>query len=84
MYEDQETKRVFTPAPFVSFQSGRNLKSFLVRSNVYNLDRKIDSAKCNGKRCQIDTFVSFQTKQKYKINHHKLQEQFIMNYFNLI
>ena len=77
LYADPETKRVFTPAPFVSFRSVRNLKSFLVRSKVYPLERKVGSAKCNGKRCQVclninetDTFESFQTKQKYKINHH--------------
>ena len=77
LYADPETKRVFMPAPFVSFQSVRNLKSFLVRSKVYLLERKVGSAKCNGKHCQVclninetDTFESFQTKQKYKINHH--------------
>ena len=32
LYADPETKRVFTPAPFVSFLSLWNLKSFLVRS----------------------------------------------------
>ena len=34
-YADQEVKKVFTPAPFVSFRSARNLKGFLVRSNVF-------------------------------------------------
>ena len=34
LYADPETKRVFMPAPFVFFQSARNLKSFLVRSKV--------------------------------------------------
>ena len=73
LYADPETKRVFTPAPFVSFRSVRNL----VRSKVYPLERKVGSAKCNGKCCQVclninetDTFESFETKQKYKINHH--------------
>ena len=77
LYADPETKRVFMPTPFVSFRSARNLKSFLVRSKVYPLERKVGSTKCNGKRCQVclsinktDTFESFQTKQKYKINHH--------------
>ena len=53
------------------------LGSFLVRFKVYALERKVGSGKCNGKRCQVclniietDTFDSFQTKQKYKINHH--------------
>ena len=77
LYADPETKRVFTPAPFVSFRSARNLKSFLVRSKVYPLERKVGSAKCNGKRYQVclninetDTFEYFQTKQKDKINLH--------------
>ena len=55
----------------------RILKSFLVRFKVYPLERKVGSAKCNGKRCQVclninetDTFEPFQTKQKYKVNHH--------------
>ena len=50
-YADPETKRVFMPAPFVSFRSARNLKSFLVRSKVYPLERKVGSTKCNGKCC---------------------------------
>ena len=77
LYADPETKRVFTPAPFFSFRSFRNLKSFLVNSEVYPLERKVGSAKCNGKRCQVclnvnetANFEPFQTKQKYKINHH--------------
>ena len=77
LYADPETKRVFTPAPFFSFRSVKNLKSFLVRFKVYPLERKVGSAKCNGKRCQVclninetDTLEPFQTKKKYKVNHH--------------
>ena len=76
LYADQEVKKVFTPAPFVSFRSAGNLKSFLVRSKVHPLDRKVGSEKCNGKRCLVclnvaetDTFKLFQTKKQYKINH---------------
>ena len=43
LYADPETERVFTPASFVSFQSARNLKGFLVRSMVYPLERKLGS-----------------------------------------
>ena len=32
---NDEAEKVFTPAPFVSFRSSRNLKSHLVRSKVY-------------------------------------------------
>ena len=77
LHVDPKTKRVFTPAPFVTFRLVRNLKIFLVRSKVYPLEKKVDSANCNSKRYQVclninetDTFESFQTKQKYKINHH--------------
>ena len=66
LYADQEVKKMFTPSPFVSFRSARNLKNFLVRSKVYPLNRK---------RCLVfltvsetDTFESFQTKKQYKIN----------------
>ena len=76
LYADQEVKKVFTSAPFVSFSSARNLKGFLVRSKVYPLERRVDSEKCNRKRCLVclnvaetDTFESFQTKKQYKINH---------------
>ena len=34
---DQTIKSVFTPAPFVSFRTARNLRSHLVRSKLYPL-----------------------------------------------
>ena len=76
LYVDQEIKKVFTPAPFVSCRSARNLKSFLVRSKFNLLERKICSEKCNGKRCLVclnvaetETFESFRTKKQYNINY---------------
>ena len=75
LYADHEFKKVFKPAPFVSFKSARNLKSFLLRSKVYPLERKSGSEKYNGKRylvclnvAESDTIESFQTKKQYKIN----------------
>ena len=53
LYADPEPKRFLKPAPSVSLRSARDLKSFLVRSKVYQLERKVGSAKCNGKRCQV-------------------------------
>ena len=53
LHGDAESKRVFRPAPFVSLRSVRKLKIFLVRSKVYPLERKVGSAKCNGKRCEV-------------------------------
>ena len=76
LYADEEVKKVFSPAPFVSFRSTRTLRSYLVRSKIYPLERKVGSEKCNSKRCLVclnvsetATFESFQTKEQYKINH---------------
>ena len=67
---------MFSPGPFVSFRSKRNLKSYLVRSKIYSLERKISSEKCNSKLCLVclnvnktEIFQSFQTKKQYKIKH---------------
>ena len=46
LYADEEVKKVFSPAPFVSFRSTRNLKSYLVRSKIYPRERKAGSEKC--------------------------------------
>ena len=77
LYSDAEVRTVFTPSPFVASRSARNLKSFLVRSKVYLLERTVGSSKCGSKRWQVclnvsetDIFWSFQTKRQYKINHH--------------
>ena len=76
LYADKQVEKVFSPAPFISFRSMRNLKSYLVRSKIYPLERKVGSEKCKSKRCLVclnvsetDVFQSFQTKKQYKINH---------------
>ena len=76
LYADKQVKKVFSPAPFVSFRRTRNLKSYLVRSKIYPLGRRVGSEKCKSKRCLVclnvsktDAFQSFQTKEQYKINH---------------
>ena len=75
LYADEQVKKVFSPAPFVSFRSMRNLKSYLVRSKIYPLERKVGSEKCKSKRCLVclnisetDILQLFQTKEQYKIN----------------
>ena len=76
LYADEQVKKVFSPSPFVSFRSTRNLKSYLVRSKIYPLERKIGSEKCKSKHCLVclnvfeaDVFQSFQTKEQYKTEH---------------
>ena len=76
LYADEQVKKVFSPAPFVFFRSTRNLKSYLVKSKIYPLERKVGSEKCNSKPCLVclikslwnGHFKSFQTKGEYKIN----------------
>ena len=46
LYADPEVRSVFTPLPFVSFRSVRNLRSHLVRSKLYPQERKTGSSKC--------------------------------------
>ena len=74
--QDDVTKKIFTPPPFVSFKSAINLRSHLVRSKIYPLVSVIVSTKCQNKRCQVcynvretDCFQSYHLNSEYKINH---------------
>ena len=56
LYQDEEVKHVFTPAPFVSFRTARTVRTHLA----------VWSRKCFRNRCQVcknilqtDTFQSF-------------------------
>ena len=77
LYADEQVKKVFSPVPFVLFRSTRNLKSYLVRSKIYPLERKVGPEKCKSKCFLVclnvsektDVFQSFQNKEQYKINH---------------
>ena len=76
LYADEEVKKVFSTARFVSFRSTRNFKSCLVRSKIYPLEKKVGSEKCNSKRCLVflnvsetAIFQSLRAEEQYKINH---------------
>ena len=77
LYSDGEVRTIFTPSTFVIYRSAQHLKSFLVRSKVYPLERTVSSSKCGSKRVQVClnvtktyVFESFKTKRQSKINHH--------------
>ena len=53
LHADEEVKKVFSAAPFVSFRCIRNLKSYLVKSKIYPLERKVGSEKCKSKPCLV-------------------------------
>ena len=71
LYAYRQVQKVFSPARFVFLRSMRNLKSNLVRSMIYPLERKVGSEECKSKRCLVclsvsktDIFQSFQTKEQ--------------------
>ena len=45
-YMNQELKNVFTSGPVVSNRSARKISSYLVRTKLYPLERKVGSEKC--------------------------------------
>ena len=67
---DQLVRSVFTPAPFISFRTARNLRSHLVRSELYPLKRTAGSYKCNTPRCQVGKNV----KECYEFSSHVTKE----------
>ena len=74
---NQTVKSVFTPAPFVPFCTARNVRSHLVWSKFYPLQRATGSYKCNTPRCQVgknvkecSEFSSHVTQETFKINHY--------------
>ena len=74
LYGDSEFKRVFSPAPIVSYLISRKVKDHIVRSKLYPIERKVGRYRCGNSRCQVyksiqDTFSSFVTKSANKINH---------------
>ena len=76
LYMNDEVKKVFEPGLKVSFRSPKNLNSYLVRAKMYPMERKTESCKCKGNRCQVclnvsetETFTSTVTHMSYKINH---------------
>ena len=48
---NEETKKVFSPRPMVSFRSPRKISSYLVRAKLNPLDRVVGSTKYGKKRC---------------------------------
>ena len=56
LYSDAGVRTVFTPNPFITYRNARNLKSFLVRSKVYPLERTVGSSKCGSKQIFLNPF----------------------------
>ena len=73
---NEETKKLFSPRPMVSFRSHRKIDSYLVRAKLYPLYRVVGSTKCDKKRYEVcvnvsetNTFTTNVSGETYKINH---------------
>ena len=72
LHMDKEVKRKFSPQTWCV----RKLSSYLVRANMYPIERKVGLCKCNGKHCEVcknvletDTSTCSNGQTTYKINH---------------
>ena len=70
---NDEVKKTFTPSPMISFRSSHKINSYIVRTKLYPLERRVGSHKCGKKCCEVisetDTFSSLVTGENFKINH---------------
>ena len=55
---NDETKKVFSSRPMVSFRSPRKISSYLKRAKLYPLDRVVGSLKYGKKRCEVCMNIS--------------------------
>ena len=69
-----KVRGVISSAPIVFCRSARKINDYIVRSNVYPIERKVGSCRCRNPRCQVCTsiqvtgnFSSIVTKSRYKI-----------------
>ena len=76
LYLNEEVKNLFLPGPLISFRSARKLCSYLVRTKLYPLHRKVGSKKCAKNHFEVcdyvtdtDTFTGIVTGESFKINH---------------
>ena len=76
LYLNEEVKNLFLPGPLVSFRSASKLCSYLVRTKLYPLHRKVGSKKCAKNHFEVcdyvtdtDTFTGIVTGESFKINH---------------
>ena len=76
LYADEEVKITFSPKPMISFRSARKLSSYLVRAELYPIERRVGSFQCKSSGCKVclnvvetNSSTSTTTGLTYKINH---------------
>ena len=71
LQSDSEVRRVFSPAPIVSYRSARKIKDCVVGSNLYPTERKVESSKCCNPRCPACTSIQVtDTSSSLSLNLH--------------
>ena len=60
---DEEVKKDFTSGPMISFRSARKFSSYLVKAQLYPLQRVNDWCKCNA------TFSNSVIHEAHRINY---------------
>ena len=73
---DKEVKKVFTQKPMISFRSARKLSNYLLRPEMYPIDRNVRTANFNSKYCEVcvkvneaSTLTSTFTGEIFTINY---------------
>ena len=73
LYMNDEVEDTFTPRSMVLFRTSRKLSSYLVRAELYPLEKTVGSRKCSKTRCKVcenvknsDTFRSSVTSETFK------------------
>ena len=54
---NQEVKNVFTPGLITLFRSARKTSSYLIRANLYPLEKTVGSKKCGKSRCENCLYI---------------------------
>ena len=73
---NEEIRKAFTYKPMISYRSSRKPSSYLVRTELYPINRTVVYFKCGSKRSEMfkyitetDTFTSAVTRETFKISH---------------
>ena len=85
---NDEVKRVFSPKLMTSFRSARKFSNYLVRTEIYPIERFTGSLKCSKKCCKVyekekkpENFTSSVTQKTYKTNHRLNCDDMCLIYF---
>ena len=80
LYVDKEVKAKFPIRPMVSFRGARKFSSYLVRAEIYYVERKVRSCRCNKRRYKVCVSVNETHKFFFSRDSGNLQISHKLNY----